>query len=159
MLIDYKVRQDSETIHKYLSAYERYNTRGLFGFTLPRPVFIILSRQAAAAGCTCSELLQQLLEQSYAQEPAAVRYQEAEAVSNNLFSAECYGDRPMIVKGNASVSYHTLEVKFRYTVLEMEGVLDAQSVLVLLCVSLAAGFVIQGTILTKKIHKLEEERL
>lgn len=91
--IDYNARQDAEAIHKYLSAYERYNTRGLFGFTLPRPVFTILSRQAAVSGCTCSELLQQLLEQSYAQELAAVLYQETEDASTNLISAECYGDQ------------------------------------------------------------------
>ena len=32
-------------------------------------------------------------------------------------------------------------------------------VLIVLCILFAAGFVIQGTMLTKKIHKLEEERL
>lgn len=32
-------------------------------------------------------------------------------------------------------------------------------VLIILCVLMAAGLIVQGTILTKKIHKLEEERL
>ena len=32
-------------------------------------------------------------------------------------------------------------------------------ILIILCVSLASGLVIQGTLLTKKIHMLEEERL
>ena len=32
-------------------------------------------------------------------------------------------------------------------------------VLIVLCVALAAGLVVQGTLLTKKIHKLEEDRL
>ena len=32
-------------------------------------------------------------------------------------------------------------------------------VLIVLCVVMAAGLVVQGVILTKKIHKLEEERL
>ena len=32
-------------------------------------------------------------------------------------------------------------------------------VLILLCVALAAGLVVQGMILTRKIHNLEEERL
>ena len=32
-------------------------------------------------------------------------------------------------------------------------------VLIILCVAMAVGLVAQGTILTKKIHKLEEERL
>ena len=31
--------------------------------------------------------------------------------------------------------------------------------LILLCVALAAGLVVQGMILTRKIHNLEEERL
>ena len=31
--------------------------------------------------------------------------------------------------------------------------------LIILCVDLVAGLVVQGTILTKKIHTLEEERL
>ena len=32
-------------------------------------------------------------------------------------------------------------------------------VLIILCVALVVGLVVQGTILTKKIHTLEEERL
>ena len=32
-------------------------------------------------------------------------------------------------------------------------------ILIVLCVVMAAGLVVQGVILTKKIHKLEEERL
>ena len=32
-------------------------------------------------------------------------------------------------------------------------------VLILLCVALVAGLVVQGMVLTRKIHNLEEERL
>jgi len=32
-------------------------------------------------------------------------------------------------------------------------------VLIVLCVALAAGLIVQGTLLTQKIHKLEEDRL
>ena len=32
-------------------------------------------------------------------------------------------------------------------------------VLIVLCVALVAGLVVQGTIMSKKIHTLEEERL
>ena len=42
---------------------------------------------------------------------------------------------------------------------EKEKVSVGTIVLIVLCVVLAAGLVVQGTILTKKIHKLEEERL
>ena len=43
---------------------------------------------------------------------------------------------------------------------EDEEKLNAGSlVLILLCVALAAGLVVQGMILTRKIHNLEEERL
>ena len=42
---------------------------------------------------------------------------------------------------------------------EKEKMRTGAIVLIVLCVVLAAGLVIQGAILTKKIHKLEEERL
>ena len=42
---------------------------------------------------------------------------------------------------------------------EKEKMSTGTIVLIVLCLLMAAGFVIQGTILTKKIHKLEEERL
>lgn len=42
---------------------------------------------------------------------------------------------------------------------EKEKMSTATIVLIILCVALAAGLVVQGTILTKKIHTLEEERL
>ena len=42
---------------------------------------------------------------------------------------------------------------------EKEKMSTGAIVLIILCVVLAAGLVIQGAILTKKIHKLEEERL
>ena len=42
---------------------------------------------------------------------------------------------------------------------EKEKMSPGTMVLIILCVVMAAGLVAQGTILTKKIHKLEEERL
>ena len=42
---------------------------------------------------------------------------------------------------------------------EKEPMRPGMIVLIVLCVLLAAGLVVQGAILTKKIHKLEEERL
>ena len=42
---------------------------------------------------------------------------------------------------------------------EKEKMSTGTIVLIILCASMAAGLVVQGTILTKKIHKLEEERL
>ena len=42
---------------------------------------------------------------------------------------------------------------------EKEKMNTGTIVLIVICVLLAAGLVVQGTILTKKIHKLEEERL
>ena len=42
---------------------------------------------------------------------------------------------------------------------EKEKMSTGTIVLIILCVLMAAGLVLQGTILTKKIHKLEEERL
>ncbi len=42
---------------------------------------------------------------------------------------------------------------------EEEGMRTGTIVLIVLCVAMAAGLIVQGTILTKKIHHLEEERL
>ena len=42
---------------------------------------------------------------------------------------------------------------------EKEKMSTGNIVLIILCVALVTGLVVQGTILTKKIHKLEEERL
>ena len=42
---------------------------------------------------------------------------------------------------------------------EKEKMSPVTIMLIILCVALVAGLVVQGTILTKKIHTLEEERL
>jgi hypothetical protein len=42
---------------------------------------------------------------------------------------------------------------------EKEKMSTGTIILIVLCVMMAAGLVAQGTILTQKIHKLEEERL
>ena len=42
---------------------------------------------------------------------------------------------------------------------EKEKMSPVTFMLIILCVALVAGLVVQGTILTKKIHTLEEERL
>ena len=42
---------------------------------------------------------------------------------------------------------------------EKEKMSTGTIVLIILCVALAAGLVVQGMILTRKIHNLEEERL
>ena len=42
---------------------------------------------------------------------------------------------------------------------EKEKMNTGTIVLIVICVLLAAGLVVQGTILIKRIHKLEEERL
>jgi hypothetical protein len=42
---------------------------------------------------------------------------------------------------------------------EKEKMSTGTIVLIILCIALVAGLVAQGTILTKKIHTLEEERL
>ena len=42
---------------------------------------------------------------------------------------------------------------------EKEKMSAGTIVLIVLCVTMAAGLVVQGTLLTGKLHKLEEERL
>lgn len=60
--IDYTAKQDVCRIHQYLERYAEYKNTGLFGFALPVSVFAALEKRAGEENCTCSEMLQTILE-------------------------------------------------------------------------------------------------
>ena len=60
--IDSKAPKDDNAIHQDLKRKLAYDETCLYGFALPGAVFSVLEQQAQAAGCTCSELLQVILE-------------------------------------------------------------------------------------------------
>lgn len=71
LCIAYDEIMDAATIRRYLALQESYNTTCLYGFALPGAVFSVLNQQAEMSNCTCSELLQQILERTYPREIAA----------------------------------------------------------------------------------------
>ena len=90
--IDFKSRKDDETIRKDLEKKLSYEENFLYGFSLPGAVYSALAQKAQAASCTCSELLQTILEKEYTKEIA----QQASSLSpaqTNLVSARDYGKR------------------------------------------------------------------
>ena len=51
---------------KYVAVYHTDDETCLYGFALPGAVYSVLEQQAKAANCTCSELLQVILERASA---------------------------------------------------------------------------------------------
>ena len=60
--IDYNATQDADAIRRHLEYYTEYERKGLFGFSLPHHMFSALEEKAAERGCSCSELVQRVLE-------------------------------------------------------------------------------------------------
>lgn len=88
--IDYDSQKDAKTIHHHLEQKLRYEATCLYGFALPGPVFSVLEQQAEQHHCTCSELLQRILESTYPQE-IAKRISQYGQPQTNLISSQAYG--------------------------------------------------------------------
>lgn len=80
--IDYDGPKNRADIHQHLARKESYEAACLYGFALPGAVFTVLEHHAAEAGCTCSDLLLQLLERTYLQEIARQIPLQKESRSN-----------------------------------------------------------------------------
>lgn len=83
--------QDAERIQRYLDMQERYAPVGLYGFSLPPAVFSVVEKKAGELGCTCSELLQRILEQTYKEEIADELCDTKDWIHTNLVTAKTYG--------------------------------------------------------------------
>ena len=69
-----------------------YDETCLYGFALPGAVYSVLEQQAQSANCTCSELLQVLLERAYPKEISRQIPVQGTA-ETNLISSAAYGQR------------------------------------------------------------------
>lgn len=87
-----KVPKDDAAIRKDLARKLAYDETCLYGFDLPGAVYSVLERQARSANCTCSELLQGLLERTYAKEISRQIPVQGPA-ETNLISSQAYGER------------------------------------------------------------------
>lgn len=92
--IDYDSKQNEERIHHYLEQYAKYKHMGLFGFALPTAVFSVLKKRAEENNCTCSEMLQQILEETLGdkicEELDDTEFTPAET---NLITTKAYANR------------------------------------------------------------------
>lgn len=90
--INYDAIQNKETIQRYLERRDRYLPVGLYGFALPPAVYSVLEQKATEKGCSGSELVQQILEQHYANEIAVHLNSAYDATSQtNLITSKAYG--------------------------------------------------------------------
>lgn len=89
--IDYKSQKDDETIRKDLEKMISYEETFLYGFALPGAVYGVLAQKAQSANCTCSELLQTILEKEYTKEIALQITFPSSPSQTNLISAKDYG--------------------------------------------------------------------
>ena len=89
--IDLKASKDDGTVHRDLEKKLSYENSCLYGFSLPGAVFSVLEQQAQSAGCTCSELLQVILEKVYTQEISRQIPVQGPA-ETNLISSAAYGE-------------------------------------------------------------------
>ena len=90
--IDYDVVQDEQKVHQYLECYLRYEEKGLFGFALPGAVYLALEKEAASNGCTCSEMVQHIMEKELGSK-IAVALESGEHVETNLDRTKDYANR------------------------------------------------------------------
>ena len=90
--MDYNVVQDEEKVHQYLERYLRYEEKGLFGFALPGAVYLALEKEAASNGCTCSEMVQRIMEKELGSK-IAVALESGEYVETNLDRTKDYASR------------------------------------------------------------------
>lgn len=91
--IDYTLRQDEKKIHHYLEQYAKYKRIGLFGFALPVAIFSALEKKAEEENCTCSEMMQIILEELL-QDRIAEKLESADlAGETNLITTNAYGKR------------------------------------------------------------------
>lgn len=89
--IDYDAVQDQESIERYLRRYSNYKKMGLFGFALPVVLYTALEDAAAEAGCSCGDLVFQILENQL------LRYgrmglDQVRDIETNLARTEEYGN-------------------------------------------------------------------
>jgi hypothetical protein len=90
--IDYTAKQDTQKIHQYLERYSKYRNTGLFGVALPVAVFSALERKAREENCTCSELVQCILEKTLSSEIVEGLKNPAAAMpKTNLVTTQEYG--------------------------------------------------------------------
>ena len=89
--IDYESKQNEKMIHHYLERYAKYKRMGLFGFALPGAVFSALAKQAEDKNCTCSEILQRILEDALGDNIInALEDTETVPVETNLVTTKVY---------------------------------------------------------------------
>ena len=90
--INYDAIQDTETIQRYLERRDRYLPAGLYGFALPPAVYSVLEQKALEKGCSGSELIQQILEQTFGGDIADHLNNACDPVSQtNLITSKAYG--------------------------------------------------------------------
>ena len=91
--IDYMSKQDGEMIRSYLQRYARYKKVGLFGFALPVAVFPALEKKAKEEKCTCSEMLQRILETLLGDEIIENLSRTESVTETNLVTTNVYADK------------------------------------------------------------------
>ena len=91
--IDYMSKQDGEMIRSYLERYARYKKAGLFGFALPIAVFSALEKKAKEENCTCSEMVQMILETLLRNEIVENLNKTESAAETNLVTAKVYAGK------------------------------------------------------------------
>lgn len=89
--IDYEAVQDEETIQCYLRRYSNYEKRGLFGFALPVALYTALEEKAMQQGCTCGELVHEILEQKVL-ENGKLDLDNIKDIQTNLVTTKSYGE-------------------------------------------------------------------
>lgn len=92
--IDYASRKDEKQIRNYLERYARYKRIGLFGFTLPVAIYSALENRAEEENCTCSELVQVILEELL-RDRIVANLKDTAFVGDetNLITTKVYGKR------------------------------------------------------------------
>ena len=88
--IDYDGVYDAEKIQDMIQRYKRYQNIGLFGFAIPVALFAALETEASASNCTCSEMIQLILEREFLSD-GKVKLDVVSDMTTNLVTTNEYG--------------------------------------------------------------------
>lgn len=90
--IDYSTYKDFEKIQKDIQMKEKYETIGLYGFALSSSIYSFLKTKSVENNCTCSEVLQQILENIFTADISKEFQSNSENKQTNLTTINNYAE-------------------------------------------------------------------
>ena len=90
--LDYALLTKEGKLERDLELYDQYSKGSLFGFNLNPAIFNVIKKKADENKCTCSEMLQTILEGLYPEEISNELKSDSEFLHTNLVTTNEYAE-------------------------------------------------------------------